>query len=119
MQSFKLVDGDLVLEHGELQMIDGADELAQCVKSALGTNKGEWFMQPELGIKFRAFEGKQWNEEEMREQIRQGLFQETRIQTVDTIHFDYDLPNRAMKVHFTATAKDGATIESEVTRHVG
>jgi len=119
MQSFKLIDGDLVIEHGELVMTDGTDELVQCVKSALSTNKGEWFLQPELGIKFQAFLEKNLNEEEMREQIRQGLFQEPRIKTVDSIGFSYDKAGRAMTAHFSATAVDGATIESEVVPHVG
>ncbi|MCR8636190.1 DUF2634 domain-containing protein [Paenibacillus radicis (ex Xue et al. 2023)] len=119
MQSFKLVEGDLVLELGEIVMAEGTDELVQCVKSSLGTNKGEWFLQPELGIKFRAFLEKNLNEEEMREQIRQGLFQEPRIKTVDSIKFEHDKPNRIMTVRFSATAVDGTTIESEVTQHVG
>jgi phage baseplate assembly protein W len=119
MQSFKLIDGDLVVEMGELVMIDGQEELVQCVKNILGTNKAEWFLNPEMGIKFKTFLEKNLNEEEMREQIRQGLFQEPRIKTVDSIAFEYDRANRTVGVRFMATAFDGEKVESEVIQDVG
>ncbi|NHN29442.1 DUF2634 domain-containing protein [Paenibacillus agricola] len=119
MESFKLINGDLAIEHGELVMIDGKEELAQCVKNVLGTNKAEWFLNRNLGITFMAFLEKNQNEEEMREQIRQGLFQEPRIKTVDSIAFDFDRKNRTLVVRFTATAVNGEKLEGEVEQDVG
>jgi hypothetical protein len=119
VESFKLINGDLAMEHGQLVMIDGKEELAQCAKNVLGTNKAEWFLNRGMGIKFNAFLGKELNEEEMREQIRQGLFQEPRIKTVDSINFDYDRKNRTIGVRFTATAVNGEKLEGEVEQDVG
>jgi phage baseplate assembly protein W len=119
MQSFKLINGDLVVENGELSMVEGQEELVQCVKNVLGTNKAEWFLNPDMGIKFRSFLEKNLNEEEMREQIRQGLFQEPRIKTVDEITFEFDKPTRSMTVRFTATAVDGEKVEGEVIQDAG
>jgi phage baseplate assembly protein W len=119
MESFKLINGDLVMELGELVVVNGQEEIAQCVKNVLGTNKSEWFLNPNMGIKFNAFLEKNLNEEEMREQIRQGLFQEPRIKTVDKIAFDYDTKNRTMDVRFSATAVDGQKVEGEVIQDVG
>lgn len=116
MQSLKLVDGDLVFdESGELVMIDGAEEVAQCVELTLGTNQGEWLLNPEMGIKFRTFLDKNQSEEEMREQIRQGLFQEPRIKTVESIEFTIDRKNRTIEIRFQATADTGDPIDEAVT----
>ncbi|MFF0831031.1 DUF2634 domain-containing protein [Brevibacillus sp. NPDC003359] len=120
MQSLKLVNGDLVIDdNGELVLIDGDEEVAQCVACVLGTNKGEWFLNPDLGIKFRAFLGKKLSEEEMREEIRQGLFQEPRIKTVESIEFITDQKARTIEVRFIATAVTGETIAEAVNVNVG
>ncbi|WP_312118188.1 contractile injection system sheath initiator [Brevibacillus reuszeri] len=116
MQSLKLVNGDIVFdENGELIMIEGPEEIAQCAESVLGTNKGEWFLNLDLGIKFKAFLGKDLSEEEMREEIRKGLFQEERIQTVEEICFTADYKSRTMDIYFVATTINGDVITREVT----
>lgn len=116
MQSLKLVDGDIVIdENGELVMIEGPKEVAQCAEDALGTNKGEWFLNQDKGIKFSAFLGKNQSEEEMREEIRQGLFQEPRIKTVESIEFASDLKKRTIEILFQVTADTGELIDEAVT----
>lgn len=100
-------------------MIEGEEEVAQCVACALGTNKGEWFLNDQMGIKFRAFLDKKQTDEEMREQIRQGLFQEPRIKTVESIDFTVDQKERTIVVRFVATAETGETIAEAVRVNVG
>ncbi|MEY9097063.1 DUF2634 domain-containing protein [Paenibacillus sp. RC84] len=119
MLSLKLQDGDLVFENGELVMIEGPEELRQCVEINLSTNKGEWFLNPNAGIRFSRFLGKNPSEEAMRDEIRKGLLQDTRIKTVDDISFEYDRPNRMMNITFRATATDGEEIRGEVPVNVG
>lgn len=120
MQSLKLVNGDLVFDDsGDLVMIDGEEEVAQCVELTLGTNKGEWFLNPGMGIKFKAFLEKKQSEEEMREEIRQGLFQEPRIRTVESIDFILDQKARTIEVRFVATGVTGETIAEAVKVNVG
>ncbi|WP_289142927.1 DUF2634 domain-containing protein [uncultured Brevibacillus sp.] len=120
MQSLKLVNGDIVFdENGELIMIEGPEEVAQCAADVLGTNKKEWFLNPLKGIKFRAFLDKYQSEEEMREEIRQGLFQEPRIKTVESIHFTIDRKKRTIEIHFQATADTGERINEAVTIDAG
>ncbi|MED2748412.1 DUF2634 domain-containing protein [Brevibacillus porteri] len=116
MLSLKLVNGDLAFnESGELLTVEGPEEIAQCAAITLGTNKKEWFLNPEMGITFRKFLGKKLSEEEMREEIRQGLFQEPRIKTVESIEFSMDLKKREMEVRFTATTINGNVINEVVT----
>lgn len=119
MQSLKLVNGDLVFEGGELLMIDGPDELAQSAQLTLGTNKGEWFLDPDLGIDFDVFNAKRPSIEAMRDEIRAGLQQEPRITTVEEIDVISDRVARVQLVTFVATSIDGDAVTEEVTINVG
>jgi phage baseplate assembly protein W len=114
MKTLKLADGDLVFERGTLQMIEGPEEIAQCCEIILGTNQGEWFLNPDMGIPFTAFTGKNLSQEQMIEELRAGLAQEPRIQTVEEILITADGKERTLTVSFVATAVDGAIIRKEV-----
>ena len=60
MKGFKLnISGDVVIENNRIQMIEGTDLLRQTVQSVLGTNKGEWTLNPNEGINFKNLLGKQ------------------------------------------------------------
>lgn len=114
MQSLKLVNGDIQFdEHGELLLIEGDEELAQCCSIALGTNTGEWFLNPEMGIDFSLFLGKKVNEEVMRDELARGLLQEDRIESLDDATFDIDRFARKMTVSFTATGTNGEKVQQE------
>lgn len=107
----KLINGDLVIEDGELLMVEGAAEIAQCCEIIIGTNKGEWFLNPGLGIEFSKLHGKNVTEEAVREQIRAGLRQEPRIDTVESIAVVLDNRTRESKVTFVATSTNGEVVE--------
>ena len=111
MQSPKLLNGDLVIENGELLLIDGAEEIAQCCEIVLGTNKGEWFLNPQLGIDFNTLNNKAVSVEAVREQIRSGLRQEPRISTIEAINVQLDTKARQSSVTFRATATTGEVVQ--------
>ncbi|GAB6990848.1 DUF2634 domain-containing protein [Paenibacillus pini] len=114
MQSFKLTEGDIEFDStGNIVMIDGEQELAQCCEIGIGTNTGEWFLNPGLGITFSLFLGKHLNNEEMRSELTRGLLQEERIKSVEDITFDADERSRVMTVSFKATGISGELIHSE------
>ncbi|ETT58173.1 DUF2634 domain-containing protein [Paenibacillus sp. FSL H8-0457] len=114
MQSLRLSAGDLVLDGDDLVMVDGAAEQAQCVRITLGTNKEEWFLDPDLGIRFETFLGKGLSQEEMIEELRQGIHQLDFIDTVDEISINQDSKTRKQLISFTATTTDGETLNQEV-----
>ena len=59
MKGFALSDNnDLVIQNGELQLVEGTDLLRQTVQTVLNTNKGEWFLDEDEGINFRNILGK-------------------------------------------------------------
>lgn len=114
MQSFKLdASGDLIFLSGELQLVSGPEEIAQCCALAIGTNKGEWMLDPEMGIDFARITGKGVTEEEIRDELTAGVLQELRIQTVDTVTVTFDRARRTATADFTATAVNGDVITIE------
>ncbi|MEK3963557.1 DUF2634 domain-containing protein [Paenibacillus sp. FSL H7-0323] len=114
MQSIKLdISGDLVFLDGELQLISGPEEIAQCCTLAAGTNKGEWILDPEMGIDFKRITGKGVTEEEIRDELTSGVLQEPRIQSVDTVTVTFDRMKRTATADFTATAVNGDVITVE------
>ncbi|WP_284641180.1 DUF2634 domain-containing protein [Paenibacillus silviterrae] len=112
MQSIKLVNGDLVIENNDLTLVEGIEELAQCCEIVLGTNRGEWFLNPQMGIRFDKLHGKQVSVEAAREEIRSGLRQEPRIQTVESIDVTLNTTARESSIAFTATSTEGEVINS-------
>lgn len=106
MESLKLDrNGDI-----QFELVSGADELAQSCRISIGTNKGEWFLNPELGIPFSKFLGKQVSEEEMRSELTAGLLQDSRIQSIERIEFTIDYKTRKLVVNFSATSLNGEEI---------
>jgi len=119
VQSIKLVNGDLAFDGNDLAVLEGVEELAQCCRITIGTNRGEWFLNPDMGIDFNVFLGKQPNEDQMREELRQGLLQEPRISTVDAIEIQPDRAERKQTVAFRATGANGEQIGEEVSLDAG
>lgn len=114
MKDLKLKDGDLVFEKGDLAFVEGSDELRQSVYIGLQTNRGEWFLNPEIGIRHAAFVGKNPNEEEMRAEIIRGAMQDERIQSVEDIRIDRDSQKRKLTATFRAVSASGESVEGEV-----
>lgn len=109
MESLKLeADGDISFE-----MIGGAEELAQCCRIGLGTNKGEWFLNPDLGMDYSLFIGKEINETQLHDELTLGLLQEERIRSVEDVSFYIDTKQRTLSVSFSATGVDGNTVSLE------
>lgn len=114
MESLRLVNGDLVIEGNELQMISGPEELAQACAAELGTNKGEWFLDPDMGIRFDRFNAKDPDTNEMADEIREGLHRLDRIDTVEDVTIVQDKINRRQVVSFVATTTGGDRLASGV-----
>ncbi|MEC0092893.1 DUF2634 domain-containing protein [Paenibacillus macquariensis] len=115
MQSLKLDGtGDLMFDAtGGLVLVEGTEEVAQCCQIGIGTNKGEWFLNPSMGITFSLFLGKKVNEEEMRSELIEGILQDERIQSVDSVDFLIHARERTMLVSFVATSTKGDLIQVE------
>lgn len=102
MKSFLLdKKGDVVIFGGKIQFTSGNDLLRQTVETVIGTNNGEWFLDPDEGINFKAVLGKSPNMDEVRSEIQKGLLQVDSSLFIQS--FEYDVELRTLNVRFTAS----------------
>ncbi|MFB6475782.1 DUF2634 domain-containing protein [Paenibacillus glucanolyticus] len=106
--------GDLLLEKGELQLIEEDQELAQYAKLTLQTNLGEWFLDPMIGMDFEIILQKNPDEDEIRTEITRALMETGRFSAVESVDFSYSRSVRTLGIYFTATGVNGETVEDEV-----
>lgn len=113
MFSLLLKDGDIVVSDNDLQLVEGIEEVGQCVEVTFGTNKEEWFLNHELGIDYLKVVDKS-TEAQARNEIIQGIAQESRIETIDELTISDNKSERKRAIKFRATSVDGDVIEREV-----
>lgn len=108
---------DLVFDAGgSFQKIYDKDTTAQNVRHALVTWKKEFFADPEHGTDYERIMGTNQNEidtEEIKEIIREAVFQEPHVSRVDELNISYD--GRNISTEFSATLADGGQIRLGVT----
>jgi phage baseplate assembly protein W len=107
----KLVDGDLVVENGELVMIDGDEELAQSIRSILETRKGEFFLEPEHGLSFENLFGKTAYPDELRDDIIEAVSQEPRVESITNVQIFDNRETRKRSVNLTIQKENGEEVE--------
>lgn len=113
MKDLLVNSGDLVISRNDLQLVSKGNLTAQKVRLNLGTNKGEWKLNPDLGINFKAILGqKHPNRDEILDTIRDGLRQVD--ESFRITEYTFDTKGRHMVVTFTATNDSGEEMELEV-----
>lgn len=104
MKSFKISDnGDLVLD----QMVEGDEELIQCLKHLIYTRVGEWFLNENYGFERSVFEQKKPDEKEVTQALYDALYQEPRIQEIVIIDYQYNKIKRTLSLSFQVRTADG------------
>lgn len=107
MKSFKINDnGDLVIN----EMVEGDEELIQCLKHLIYTRVGEWFLNLNYGFDRSVIEQKKYDEREITQALYDAIYQEPRIKQVTSLTFEFDKINRHLKINFTAVTADGGEI---------
>ena len=109
MKNFKLDEsGDVIIKNNDIAVIENNDLILQTIKTILGTNKREWFLNLNEGINFKNILKKKPEKDIIRDEILSGLIQ------VDSAfyltEFDYEVNERKMTVKFTAKKADGTRI---------
>lgn len=103
-----ILDGDVVIKNGDIQMVTNDERLKQKVLYTLKTNLGEWEYDKEEGIDFSAFLRKSPDDEEIRDNIRAGLLQVDPTFVINTI--DIKREGRQLYVEFSATNSSGESV---------
>lgn len=112
IKDLKIVNGDLVLSNGDLQLVRDNALLAQKCTLILSTNLNEWFLNRNEGINFSAILRKNPNYDEIIDTIRNGL-----RQVDDTFNInDYSIETngRKMTINFTASTESGETVSLSI-----
>ncbi len=108
---------DLVIDNnGNFKKIYDTDTVVQNVRHALVTWKAEFFADKTHGTDYERIMGKNVNEvnvNEIKEVLREAIFQEPSVQWIDSLDVIY--AGRNVNATFTATLTDGETISMEVS----
>lgn len=112
MLTFKLdKDGDLMFNgQNDLSMVDGEEEVVQCIDRIITTQFKEWFLDPEHGFEYAYIRGKNVDIERAKLELSKAIMQEDRVKQVDNIGFIIDNKSRKVTITFECTMIDGSTI---------
>lgn len=102
--------GDVVLDQ-DIALAAGAELTAQTAGTVLGTNCGEWFLNPAEGIRFRALMGKTPDPDVARAELQAGLRQVDAAFLVTEFSVQEDRARRVWRLAFTARNAAGETIQ--------
>lgn len=119
MRTFKIKNGDLVIENGDLVMVEGEEEQMQSIERILTTNKGEWFLNTDFGLDYNRIQGKNKTEEEIKLAMVEALHQDSRVDEVDIVKVEIDRGNRDLKVSFRYTTVNDEVIEGQEVVDIG
>lgn len=114
MKTLGLLNGDLRFENGDFVMIEGPEEIAQCIEISLGTNLKEWFLNQEVGLDFTKVLEKS-TDDEARAEVLRVIAQEERVSMIDNLEIINDFKNRQRLIKYTVTLIDGTTLNKEVS----
>lgn len=108
IKGFKLnKDGDVVINNGLVAIVDGNKLLRQTVETVLGTNNGEWRLNPDEGINFDYIITKSPDFDVIRSEIIGGLLQVDSSFVLDDYSYNFDKNKRTLNITFKATSKTG------------
>ena len=112
MKDFLLDEyGELVIKHGEIQLVEDKEQTAQKIKQVLRTHIGEWEYDPEEGIDRYVIFTKKPNYDLVEDTVKSGLLQvdeSLRITNFECVEKE----NRELYIRFKAT--DGANEEYNI-----
>lgn len=111
-ETFKTVNGDIIIEDGDIALTDGVDELRQNLEHRYSFNKGEWFLDIDMGLDYKEIVGKGVPDSQVNVTIRECGFQDDRVTRVDNI--DTIREKRKAHIRFDITDEEDNVIQEEV-----
>lgn len=115
MITFKILNDDIVIDSdGNIEMVEGADEVIQSVERTLTTKTGEWFLNVNHGLDYGIIKRKGYSVDDIKGAVTQAILQEMRILSVDSVETFVNDIQRSVAISFKATGIDGEVIAGEV-----
>lgn len=110
--TFKMVDGDMVIENGDFVIVSGHDELRQNIENRYGINKDEWFLNIELGLDYSMIQGKGISDSQIELAIRECGLQDSRVKEV--LNVETTREYRHTDIAFTLVDREDEEYKQEV-----
>src|SRR5687767_14640953 len=100
--------GDLVIEDGDLVLVDGIEAIAQHIRIRLRFFRGEWFIDQRLGIPFyQSILVKNPNLDIVRAILREAIIETPGVVSVPRLDVELDASSRTLKVTAGVIVEDG------------
>ena len=98
---------DIVIQNGDIVLINGIEQIAQSIKSSLLVFMGEWFLNTTIGIDYlnRVFT-KQTNSRIVRSIILRNLQKHENVVRVTDLQLNVDRVNSTLDVRATVLVRD-------------
>lgn len=112
MKTLGLINGDLRFENNDFVMIEGSEEIAQCIEIELSTNLKEWFLNEDYGLDFMKVLGKS-TDDMARAEVARVIGNEERVSSIEELTITND--KRTRNISYIATLTDGTTLNEEVS----
>lgn len=108
MIDIKLTSGDLTLTDGDLGLIAGAEAVKQAIETRLKTFYGEWFLDPEGGVKyFQVILKKNPYRPVVETELRKAILQTPGVARLEYFNLAREPSTRATRVEFRAISSEG------------
>jgi hypothetical protein len=105
------LNGDLVIEAGDLKLITGPEAIAQDANLRVARFLGEWPLDLRVGIDYRSlFFDRRPPETVIRAVYEQVLSETAGVQRVSRLALAFDTPSRTLTVQATLIADDGTAV---------
>lgn len=111
-------DGDILMVDGDWVMLFGTDAIVSDLKSRLGTQQGECFLDSSKGVPWRErVLGKKYNQGELPDLVRTEALGTPGVSSVDTL--TASMSGRTLRAAVRATAYTGAALDASLAVALG
>ena len=106
--AMNVATNDLVLENGDLMIIDNAERVAQQILISLRFWQGEWFLRTADGVPYlERILVKNPNLAHIRQILTEQIQAVPGVEIVNNMDLDYDQQARSLRVEYTAKTNYG------------
>lgn len=115
MKALKIDEnGDFILQNGSFVMVEGNEQLAQEVRIAIQTSRGEWFLDLDEGLDRQPLFAKKFSENNARSSIIESLMNTSEPLVVEEVNFLK--VDRVLYVNLVLQKEDGTILNVEDVR---
>lgn len=101
MITWKMLDGDIVIQNGRPVTIRGNECLRQRLVNKIKLDKGGWYFDPDRGIPWMdIYNSKNVTERLVRSHIQRVLQEDAEVTKVNSITIDLDRTSRTLIIDF-------------------